>query len=234
MNIVDFRITSLSVRPRSRRRRQPGACRRRAPGDLGADPGSAGRPALASCSQLFHPLPAEAEIERVFREECGRKLQGRKVEAVALPCAGRAAATFPADAAVRGSASACGVGLVCQVGEAAAVGVARCGASRRAGLRERPDLHLSDDEFERLFAQADAQGFKAFKIQGRSPRLRARSASPGDPGRRSCAKGALNMIDTNEAWLPKRSIRNLLTMHKGRARHFIGWKIPSCAMTSPA
>src|SRR5215203_4766769 len=82
MKIVDFRITRFQF------------ARDRVIGDsqVRADDvhlatleliGERGESGLGFVQSLFHPLPAEAEIERVFREEAWPKLEGRKVEALA-------------------------------------------------------------------------------------------------------------------------------------------------------
>src|SRR5215217_885205 len=45
--------------------------------------GEGGQTGLGFMQSLFHPLPAEAEIERTFREECWPSIEGRHAEALA-------------------------------------------------------------------------------------------------------------------------------------------------------
>ena len=82
MQIVDFRITRFQF-PRDR-----------VIGDsqVRADEvhlatieliGERGETGLGFMQSLFHPLPAEKEIERTFREECWPSIEGQHVEALA-------------------------------------------------------------------------------------------------------------------------------------------------------
>ncbi|MGN6103341.1 MAG: mandelate racemase/muconate lactonizing enzyme family protein, partial [Devosia sp.] len=70
------------------------------------------------------------------------------------------------------------------------------------------DFHLSDDEFARFFAHADALGYRAFKIKVGSPDF------DWDLNRLNILKevvrkDALVMIDANEAWGAKEALVKL-------------------------
>jgi L-alanine-DL-glutamate epimerase-like enolase superfamily enzyme len=220
MNIVDFRITRFQF------------ARDRVIGDsqVRADDvhmatleliGERGETGLGFVQSLFHPLPAEAEIERVFREECWPKLQGRKVEAVAH------AVRRPRGGNIRKLTLPFEEALQHAVWDLFAKSVKLplwelLGAERRdvqayaSGL----DFHLSDDDFQRLFSQADAQGFKAFKIKVGHAEFE-RDLHRLALLKKVVRKDALIMVDANEAWTPKQAIRNLMLMQK--AGHDIYW-----------
>ena len=186
MQIVDFRITRFQF-PRDR-----------VIGDsqVRADEvhlatieliGERGETGLGFMQSLFHPLPAEKEIERTFREECWPSIEGQHVEALAH------AVRRPRGGNVRRLGLPFEEALQHAIWDLFAKSVRMplwklLGAQRRevnayaSGL----DFHLSDEEFERLFAQAAAQGFRAFKIKVGHPGDRARPPSPRHPeeGRR--------------------------------------------------
>jgi L-alanine-DL-glutamate epimerase-like enolase superfamily enzyme len=75
------------------------------------------------------------------------------------------------------------------------------------------DFHLSDDEFARFFAHADAIGYRAFKIKVGHPdfdwdlnRLKIL--------KENVRKDALIMIDSNEAWGAKEALAKLEVIRK--------------------
>ena len=75
------------------------------------------------------------------------------------------------------------------------------------------DFHLSDAEYEALFARADALGYSAFKIKVGHPdferdlnRLRILAKTVGD--------GASIMIDANEAWGAKEALVKLTAIRR--------------------
>jgi L-alanine-DL-glutamate epimerase-like enolase superfamily enzyme len=183
--------------------------------------GERGAVGLGFVQSLFHPLPAEAEIERVFREECWPKLQGRQVAALAH------AVRRPRGGNIRKLTLPFEEALQHAVWDLFAKSVGAplwqlLGAERRdvAAYASGLDFHLSDDEFQHLFAQAEAQGFKAFKIKVGHAEIER------DLHRLSLLKqvvhrDALIMVDANEAWTPKQAIRNLTLMQ--RAGHEIYW-----------
>ena len=220
MQIVDFRITRFQF-PRDR-----------VIGDsqVRADEvhlatieliGEGGETGLGFMQSLFHPLPAEKEIERTFREECWPSLEGQHAEALAH------AVRRPRGGNVRRLGLPFEEALQHAVWDLFAKSVRMplwklLGAQRRevnayaSGL----DFHLGDEEFERLFAQAAAQGFRAFKIKVGHPDFER------DLHRLAILKkvidaDALVMVDANEAWTPKEAVRNLTLMQ--RAGHDIYW-----------
>ena len=220
MQIVDFRITRYQF-PRDR-----------VIGDsqVRADEvhlatieliGERGETGLGFMQSLFHPLPAEKEIERTFREECWPSLEGQHAEALAH------AVRRPRGGNVRRLGLPFEEALQHAVWDLFAKSVRMplwklLGAQRRevnayaSGL----DFHLGDEEFERLFAQAAAQGFRAFKIKVGHPDFER------DLHRLAILKkvidaDALVMVDANEAWTPKEAVRNLTLMQ--RAGHDIYW-----------
>jgi len=220
MQIVDFRITRYQF-PRDR-----------VIGDsqVRADEvhlatieliGERGETGLGFMQSLFHPLPAEKEIERTFREECWPSLEGQHAEALAH------AVRRPRGGNVRRLGLPFEEALQHAVWDLFAKSVRMplwklLGAQRRevnvyaSGL----DFHLGDEEFERLFAQAAAQGFRAFKIKVGHPDFER------DLHRLAILKkvidaNALVMVDANEAWTPKEAVRNLTLMQ--RAGHDIYW-----------
>jgi L-alanine-DL-glutamate epimerase-like enolase superfamily enzyme len=220
MQIVDFRITRFQF------------ARDRVIGDsqVRADDvhlatleliGERGAVGLGFLQSLFHPLPAEAEIERVFREECWPKLQGTQVEALAhavrRPRGGNIRKlTLPFEEALQHAvwdlfAKSVGMPLWQLLG-----------AERRdvAAYASGLDFHLSDDEFQELFSQADAQGFSAFKIKVGHAEIE-RDLHRLALLKQVVRRDALIMVDANEAWTPKQAIRNLTLMQ--RAGHEIYW-----------
>jgi len=96
------------------------------------------------------------------------------------------------------------------------------GAERRdvAVYASGLDFHLPDAQFQSLFAQADAQGFSAFKIKVGHPDIE-RDLHRLSLLKQVVRKNALIMIDANEAWTAKQAVRNLTLMQ--RAGHEIYW-----------
>ena len=157
---------------------------------------------------LFVPLPAEAELQRLFEAHVLPSLAGAS-PAVLLnrqrrPRGGnRRAAPYGFEEAVDQAlwdlhGQALGVPLHRLLG--GTEGRVRAYAS---GL----DFHLPDDRFQHLFANARARGFDAFKIkvghrdlQWDLRRLRLLRDAVGD---------ATVMVDANEAWTPKEAVRRV-------------------------
>lgn len=219
MQIVDFRITRFQF------------ARDRVIGDsqVRADDvhlatleliGERGVVGLGFVQSLFHPLPAESEIERVFRTEAWPGLQGRRVEALAHQV------RRPRGGNIRRMSVPFEEALQQAIWDLFAKSVGMplwelLGAERRdvGAYASGLDFHLSDADFQALFAKADAQGFSAFKIKvGRDiERDIHRLALLKQVVRRD----ALIMIDANEAWTAKQAVRNLALMQ--RAGHDIFW-----------
>jgi L-alanine-DL-glutamate epimerase-like enolase superfamily enzyme len=183
--------------------------------------GEHGETGLGFMQSLFHPLPAEGEIERAFREECWPTIEGRHAEALAhavrRPRGGNLRRmTLPFEEALQHAiwdlfAKSVRMPLWKLLG-------AECRDMNAyaSGL----DFHLSDAEFERLFAQAAAQGFRAFKIKVGHPDIE-RDLHRLAILKRVIGANSLVMVDANEAWTPKQAIRSLTLMQ--RAGHDIFW-----------
>ncbi|MEO8061597.1 MAG: enolase C-terminal domain-like protein [Pseudomonadota bacterium] len=220
MQIVDFRITRFQF-PRDR-----------VIGDsqVRADEvhmatleliGERGETGLGFMQSLFHPLPAEKEIERTFREECWPSIEGQHVEALAH------AVRRPRGGNVRRLGLPFEEALQHAIWDLFAKSVRLplwklLGAERReiTAYASGLDFHLSDEEFGRLFAQAAGQGFRAFKIKVGHPELE-RDLHRLALLKRVIGADALVMVDANEAWTPKQAVRNLTLMQ--RAGHDIYW-----------
>ncbi|HEU4960612.1 MAG TPA: enolase C-terminal domain-like protein [Sphingomonas sp.] len=220
MQIVDFRITRFQFR----RDRVIGDSQVRADQvhvaalELVASDGSTG---LGFVQSLFHPLPAEAEMVRVFREEAWPGLEGETAGALAHRV------RRPRGGNNRGFSIAFGEALQQAVWDlfAKAVGqpLWKLLGARRESVRAYAsglDFHLSDHDFSELFGTAAAQGFTAFKIKVGHPDF-DRDLHRLDLLRRAVGAGATVMIDANEAWCPKQTLRNLDAIR--RAGHAIFW-----------
>jgi L-alanine-DL-glutamate epimerase-like enolase superfamily enzyme len=183
--------------------------------------GERGETGLGFMQSLFHPLPAEKEIERTFREECWPSIEGQHVESLAH------AVRRPRGGNVRRMGLPFEEALQHAVWDLFAKSVHMplwklLGAQRRevnayaSGL----DFHLSDEDFQRLFTQAAAQGFRAFKIKVGHLEVE-RDLHRLALLKKVVGPGALVMVDANEAWTPKEAVRNLTLMQ--RAGHEIYW-----------
>ncbi|MFO1149568.1 MAG: mandelate racemase/muconate lactonizing enzyme family protein [Alsobacter sp.] len=179
--------------------------------ELKTDTGETG---LGFGLSLFHPLPALAEIERVFEEEAWPGLLGQPpaglVHRVSRPRGGNARRTSLAfEEAINQAcwdlaAKQAGLPLWRLLG-----GVEPRVRTYASGL----DYHLSDAHYVSLFTQAAAQGHRGFKIKVGHPdvewdlhRLRLLRDAVGDAGP--------VMVDSNEAWSPKEAIRRLRIYRK--------------------
>jgi L-alanine-DL-glutamate epimerase-like enolase superfamily enzyme len=199
MRLAEFRITRFQFR----RDRTIGDSQVRADEanvaalELIAEDGLSG---LGFLQTLFTPLPDQAEIERVFRGEVWPGLQGERaiglVHRVNRPRGGNQRAySLPFHEALQ-------VALWDLAAKQAGLPLHKLLGSRRARVRAYAsglDFHLTDAEFEALFAHADAIGYRAFKIKVGHPdfdwdlhrlNLLAKTVRPG----------AQIMIDANEAW----------------------------------
>jgi L-alanine-DL-glutamate epimerase-like enolase superfamily enzyme len=183
--------------------------------------GERGETGLGFMQSLFHPLPAEKEIERTFREECWPSIEGQHAEALAH------AVRRPRGGNVRRLGLPFEEALQHAIWDLFAKSIRMplwklLGAQRRevSAYASGLDFHLKDDEFERLFAQAAAQGFKAFKIKVGHPEIE-RDLNRLAILKKVVGPNALVMVDANEAWTPKEAVRNLTLMQ--RAGHDIYW-----------
>ena len=159
-----------------------------------------GKVGLGFIQTLFHPLPSQAEIARVFEDEVWPGLKGQApiglVHRVNRPRGGNQRAfTLPFHEALQ-------VALWDLAGKQLDLPLHKLLGSRRNKVRAYAsglDYHLSDSAFEALFAHADSLGYTAFKIKVGAPdferdldrlKLLAKTVRPG----------AQFMIDANEAW----------------------------------
>jgi L-alanine-DL-glutamate epimerase-like enolase superfamily enzyme len=186
--------------------------------ELIADTGEVG---LGFLGNLFHPLPALAEIERIFRAEAWSGLEGQHpaalVHRVSRPRGGtRRAFSLPFDEALQ-------LALWDLAAKEVGLPLHKLLGSRRDRVEAYAsglDYHLSDDDFAAFFAHADSIGYRAFKIKVGNPdfgwdlnRLRLL--------RKTVRKDALVMIDANEAWGAKEALAKLEVIR--REGHDLLW-----------
>ena len=175
--------------------------------------GEDGQTGLGFVQSLFHPLPAQAEIVRVFEEEVWSGLVGQPplalVHRVQRPRGGnRRLFGLPFEEALQValwdlSAKQAGLPLHSLLG------------SRRKRVRAYAsglDFHLGDDEFQAFFAHADALGYRAFKIKVGHPDF-DRDLSRLELLRKTVRPGASIMIDANEAWGAKEASVKIHKIH---------------------
>ncbi len=220
MRLSEFRITRFQFR----RDRTIGDSQVRADSvnvaalELVADTGETG---LGFMQTLFHPLPAEGEIARVFADEAWPELLGQTpialVHRIARPRGGN---NRPLSLPFHGALQ---VALWDLAAKQAGLPLFRLLGGRRAKVQAYAsglDFHLSDADFIALFAHADALGYRAFKIKVGSPdfdwdlhrlELLAKTVRPGSKV----------MIDANEAWSAKEAVVKIDAIR--RAGHDIYW-----------
>lgn len=182
---------------------------------------SAGRTGLGFVQSLFHPLPAEAELERVFRGEAWPALEGESALALAhrvgRPRGGNIRRmSVPFEEALQQA-------IWDLAAKAADLPLWKMLGARRDRVRAYAsglDFHLSDEDFGALFAAAAEQGYTAFKIKVGHPEL-DRDIHRLDLLKRAVGKDAAVMIDANEAWSPRQTLQNIAAMR--RAGHAIYW-----------
>jgi L-alanine-DL-glutamate epimerase-like enolase superfamily enzyme len=220
MRLVEFRITRFQFA----RDRVIGDSQVRADDvniaalELIADTGAVG---LGFIQTLFHPLPDQAEIERVFRSEAWPSLEGQPpaalVHRVSRPRGGNQRAyTLPFHEALQ-------VALWDLAAKEVGLPLHKLLGSRRERVEAYAsglDFHLSDEEFARFFAHADAIGYRAFKIKVGSPDF------DWDLNRLKILKDvvrkdALVMVDANEAWGAKVALVKLTAIRD--AGHELLW-----------
>jgi L-alanine-DL-glutamate epimerase-like enolase superfamily enzyme len=220
MTIVDFRITRFQF------------ARDRVIGDsqVRADDvhvaaleliDSGGRVGLGFVQSLFHPLPSEAEMVRIFAAEAWPGLEGESAGALAhrvsRPRGGnQRKLSLPFEEALQ---QAVWDLLAQQLGQP----LWQLLGAKRSSVRAYAsglDFHLPDDDFQALFAHAAAEGFTAFKIKVGHAELE-RDIHRLDLLARAVGTGATVMVDANEAWSPKQTVQNLEAFR--RAGHPIFW-----------
>lgn len=186
--------------------------------ELIADTGAVG---LGFIQTLFYPLPDEVEIERVFRSEVWPGLEGQPPAALAhrvgRPRGGNQRPFgLPFHEALQ-------VALWDLAAKEVDLPLHQLLGSRRDKVEAYAsglDFHLSDDEFAKFFAHADAIGYRAFKIKVGHPdfdwdlnRLKIL--------KQVVRKDALVMIDSNEAWGAKEALVKLTAIRD--AGHELLW-----------
>jgi L-alanine-DL-glutamate epimerase-like enolase superfamily enzyme len=175
---------------------------------------------------LFHPLPALAELERVFRTEAWPGLAGER-PAVLLNRIGR-----PRGGNIRGFSvpfeQAVNQALWDLQGKALGLPLWRLLGGRDPKVRlyaSGLDFHLGDAQYRELFSQARAQGYRGFKIKVGHPDLEWDLRRLAIVGEIAEGVGPI-MVDANEAWSPKEAIRRLkLYLREG---HDILWVEDPC------
>jgi L-alanine-DL-glutamate epimerase-like enolase superfamily enzyme len=170
---------------------------------------SSGQSGTGFFFSLFHPLPALAEIRRVFREEAWPGLDGQHPAALlnrlSRPRGGNQRGySVPFEQAINQAlwdlhGKSLNLPLWKLLG-----GTDPKVCLYASGL----DFHLSDDDYVALFTKAREQGYRGFKIKVGHPDV------DWDLRRlhliREIAAGVGPiMIDSNEAWSPKEAIRRL-------------------------
>ena len=180
-----------------------------------------GRIGLGFVQSLFYPLPAEAEITRIFAAEAWPGIEGESAGALAhrvsRPRGGNQRRfSIPFEEALQ---QAVWDLLSQQLGQP----LWQLLGAKRSSVRAYAsglDFHLSDDAFQALFAHAAGEGFTAFKIKVGHSELE-RDIHRLDLLARAVGKHATVMVDANEAWSPKQTVQNLEAFR--RAGHPIFW-----------
>ncbi|MBB5752295.1 mandelate racemase/muconate lactonizing enzyme family protein [Prosthecomicrobium pneumaticum] len=228
MRLADFRVTRFQFR----RDRVIGDSQVRtdqvhvAALELFAESGEVG---LGFVFSLFHPLPDEAEIARIFREEAWPRLEGKDpsalVHRVRRPRGGnwRGYTLLFAEGIDQAlwdlSAKRLGMPLWRLLG-----GEPRRIKAYASGL----DYHLSDADFVALFEHAASVGYRSFKVKVGHPDLDW-DIHRLDLLKKTVGKAEAVMIDANEAWSPQEAVRRLNAIH--RAGFDILWIEDPCLRT---
>ena len=168
---------------------------------------------LGFIQSLFHPLPSQAEIVRVFDEEAWPDLVGQSplalVHRVQRPRGGnRRAFGLPFEEALQ-------VALWDLSAKLVGMPLHELLGSRRKRVKTYAsglDFHLGDDEFQAFFAHAEAIGYRAFKIKVGHPDF-DRDLSRLELLRKTVRPGSSIMIDANEAWGAKEASVKLQKIH---------------------
>jgi L-alanine-DL-glutamate epimerase-like enolase superfamily enzyme len=169
----------------------------------------AGERGLGFAQALLVPIPAKAEIERVFLDELWPSLKGEEplalVHRVNRPRGGnQRAPTLPFGEAVQ-------VALWDLAAKQVHMPLHRLLGGRRDRVEAYAsglDYHLNDGEFVELFGRADALGYRAFKIKVGHPDFE-RDMHRLDLLKKTVRSDALIMIDANEAWGAKEAANKI-------------------------
>ena len=176
---------------------------------------------LGFIQSLFVPLPAETEIERVFRFEAWPVLEGERpldlVHRVSRPRGGNQRAwTLPFHEAMQ-------VALWDLAAQQAGMPLWQLLGARRSRIKAYAsglDFHLSDAAFSELFGRADALGYSAFKIKVGHPDVE-RDLHRLNLLKKAVRADAQIMVDANEAWSPKEAVIKLERIRQ--AGHRLLW-----------
>lgn len=173
-----------------------------------------GNRGLGFVQVLFNALPAGNEITRVFKAEVWPGLEGQHPLSVAhrvgRPRGGNQRSfTLPFHEAVQ-------VAVWDLAAKQLDMPLHRLLGSRRDKVRAYAsglDFHLSDDEFVEFFRNADALGYRAFKIKVGHPDF-DRDLHRLSLVTKAVRPGAQFMIDANEAWGSKEAVVKLEAIHR--------------------
>jgi L-alanine-DL-glutamate epimerase-like enolase superfamily enzyme len=186
--------------------------------ELIADTGEVG---LGFMQTLFFPMPSLPEVERIFRTEVWPGLEGRHPASLAHEV------TRPRGGNQREPTLPFREALQVALWDLAAKQAGLPLWKLLGGTRDRVkayasglDFHLDDNDFSRLFAHADSLGYCAFKIKVGHPDFE-RDLHRIELLKRHVRKGALVMIDANEAWGAKEAMVKLEAIR--RAGHDLLW-----------
>jgi L-alanine-DL-glutamate epimerase-like enolase superfamily enzyme len=182
---------------------------------------ASGQTGLGFIQSLFSPLPDQSEIEAVFRAEAWPGLEGQHaialVHRVDRPRGGnRRAFGLPFHEAIQ-------LALWDLAAKEAGLPLHKLLGSRRDRVRAYAsglDFHLSDDDFQALFAHAASLGYRAFKIKVGHPDF-TRDVHRLDLLKAVIPSGSGIMIDPNEAWSAKEAAMKLETIRA--AGHSLLW-----------
>jgi L-alanine-DL-glutamate epimerase-like enolase superfamily enzyme len=173
-----------------------------------------GKVGLGFIQTLFTPLPAQAEIERVFAGEVFPGIEGQPaiglVHRVSRPRGGNQRPfSLPFHEALQValwdlSAKEAGLPLYRLLG-----GTRNRVRAYASGL----DFHLSDEDFSALFAYAASVGYTAFKIKVGHKDF-DRDLHRIELLKKVIPAGSKVMIDANEGWSPKEALVKMEAVRK--------------------
>jgi L-alanine-DL-glutamate epimerase-like enolase superfamily enzyme len=179
--------------------------------ELISDTGLSG---LGFVFSLFNPLPALAEIERIFRAEIWPSLEGEDPAALAHRV------RRPRGGNIRGASLPFGEGIDQAVWDLTAKQLGLPLWKLLGGTKPRVkayasglDYHLSDEDYCALFAHAASVGYTAFKIKVGHPDIE-RDLHRLDLLVKTVGKPQAIMIDANEGWSPQEAVRRLNIINK--------------------
>jgi L-alanine-DL-glutamate epimerase-like enolase superfamily enzyme len=186
--------------------------------ELVSDSGEVG---LGFIQTLFSPLPDQAEIERIFAAEVWPGIEGQRaialVHRVNRPRGGNQRATsLPFHEALQ-------VALWDLAAKETGLPLHRLLGSRRDRVKAYAsglDFHLSDDDYQALFAHASEIGYRAFKIKVGHPDFE-RDLHRLKLLQQVIPVGSEVMIDANEGWSSKEALMKLEAIR--RAGHDLLW-----------